>query len=125
MRLLEGCSRSTSRAGESAVIALLLAVLLHECGHVAAAYCLGMRLEKIGISWRKLYVRISPGSPQREALVALAGPLVNLLLAAGSTGYFRRMNLILGLLNLLPLRGFDGWRVMQLKRHHRRSTATA
>lgn len=63
-------------------------------------------------------------SPEKELLLAAAGPGVNLLLAAGMlvwmegpAGYgyfglwFTCTNLLVGGFNLLPLPGLDGWRM--------------
>lgn len=122
----------TWTGGQSgAVNALVLAVLLftcvalHELGHAVAARRYGLETRDItlypfgGIA--RLEGRPEPGWP--EAAIAAAGPGVNLALAilALPLAYhdlplawvFVMINLLMGVLNLLPAFPMDGGRVLR------------
>ena len=102
--------------------ALLLAALLHELAHYAMLRLFGIRaacftLTGLGAS---LYVpelhRLSYGA---ELLSAAAGPLMNLLLwvllsltARDELSLFAGAQMVLGVLNLLPVRPMDGGRIL-------------
>ncbi len=105
--------------------AALLAASLHELGHILMAALCKIRLKtcKIGLYG----AGISPDgnclySYGKELLLCLGGPLVNLLSFAlltrspseqGSFLYFFLFSsLLLGSLNLLPIQGFDGGRIL-------------
>ena len=99
-----------------------LAALLHELGHVGMAALCGIRLREcqIGIYGAGLVPDGGVYSYAQEIALCLAGPLVNLLSASVGLhlpdGAFRQgflfSSLALGLLNLLPIRGFDGGRIL-------------
>ncbi|MBE6626166.1 MAG: hypothetical protein E7628_03145 [Ruminococcaceae bacterium] len=99
------------------IIIFAVAVVLHECGHIAAAGIFGVRLVSLrsrGIGAVMSY-DFSTCSYLREAAVHLSGPLLNLLSALtavimyGSRAYyFCGISLTLALVNLLPIKGFDG-----------------
>ena len=101
-------------------ILTLTAILLHECGHLLAArLCqvktsgffvdsLGARLTLSGIAL----------SYPVELIISSAGPLANLLslpisllLKGDNAAFFVSVSLALALLNLLPIKGFDGGRI--------------
>ena len=102
----------------------LLSAAFHECGHILASKLLGIRLEemKLDLFGARLSVSSREISYRAEFLLCAAGPLFSLLLALlcsfwGSDTYvfFRNLrdsSLFLGLLNLLPVRGFDGGRML-------------
>lgn len=113
--------------------AVLLAVslLLHELGHTAVSLALGMPVRRVvifllgGVS----EIEDEPTEPGQEYLVALAGPLVSLVLAAGSAcllpladrgGVARTVifllvgsNLAVAIFNLLPGLPLDGGRLIR------------
>ncbi|PYS83873.1 MAG: hypothetical protein DMF67_07370 [Acidobacteria bacterium] len=114
----------------------VLAMLIHELGHLAAARACGVRATELGIGWgpplggfkyggvefclRALpvgaYVRLDVEELQRRRLsrqvfVLLAGVLVNLAAAELARGtWFGAMNFLLAATNLLPLYQQDGWK---------------
>jgi Zn-dependent protease len=92
----------------------ILAMVLHECGHLAAAAALGVRVKRIGIQWNKgLFTVRERGTVHQNLLISLAGPSVNLLLIAVEPWFpmFSLANLCCVLANMLPIEGSDGFRV--------------
>ena len=98
----------------------LLACTLHELGHCAAIWRFGggIRRVKLTAVGAEIQLDASLGYIQ-EGIIALAGPGVNLVLAAwlskiGLFPVFTGINLVLGCFNLLPLGDFDGssWSVL-------------
>lgn len=104
--------------------ALLPAALLHELAHYAVLRLCGVRTARFTLTGlgASLYVpelhRLSYGA---ELLSAAAGPLMNLLLwvLLSLTGReeltpFAGAQMVLGVLNLLPVRPMDGGRILWL-----------
>lgn len=104
--------------------ALLPAALLHELAHYAVLRLCGVRTARFTLTGlgASLYVpelhRLSYGA---ELLSAAAGPLMNLLLwvLLSLTGrealtQFAGAQMVLGVLNLLPVRPMDGGRILWL-----------
>jgi Zn-dependent protease len=92
----------------------LLAMVLHECGHLAAAVALGVRVKRVGIQWNKgIFTVREQGTVNQNLMIALAGPSVNLLLMAVEPWFpmFSLANLCCVLANMLPIQGSDGFRV--------------
>src|ERR1700722_13251855 len=57
-----------------------LHIVIHESGHMLAALMVGSRIKQVGISKLGPYVRReSARTPLRNAIVALAGPGINIL----------------------------------------------
>ncbi len=116
-----------SGGGSVTAVALLLAILaasliVHELAHALVARALGLRVLDITI-WplggmaRMEGLTLHPG---REAPVAAAGPVANLLLAAACLLIPGRwgdaavdINLVLGLGNLVPAFPLDGGRLVR------------
>ena len=97
----------------------VLACILHEAGHVAAAAVFGgrvgrLRLSATGAEFTMVYD--APLSYGRESLVLLAGPATNLLVggmaAAGKCYLLAAMNFAVGGFNLLPVLPLDGGRLL-------------
>lgn len=101
-------------------------VLLHELGHSLTARRFGIRVSHItlwplgGVAWMEEI----PQESRIEGLVAVAGPAVNLVLAAitapllltpvgAYAAWFIVVNLLLGGFNLLPAFPMDGGRVLR------------
>lgn len=115
------------------LIPALLALLLHESGHILMAKCIGLRVESIEITPYGGVIAIEnmEHSPPLSAfLLAAAGPLFSLLgcalsiwlaghSSAGMTfsAAFARSNLLLLLLNLLPALPLDGGRMLRAALH--------
>ncbi len=102
----------------------LLAALLHECGHILAARL--MRIPLCDLRMDFLGARLEVGGRMlsfgEEWMLSAAGPLASLLCSAvaaclwKSSTYaaiFSCASLVLGLLNLLPIQGFDGGRMTE------------
>jgi Zn-dependent protease len=111
------------------VLGLFLCVLLHEYGHALTARRFGIGTRRItllpfgGVA----LLEAMPGRPREEILIAIAGPLVNIVIAAGvalwlgaglpsGRGFAEVMlqaNLLLAAFNLLPAFPMDGGRVLR------------
>ena len=109
--------------GASDGIPLVFAVLCHEAGHLIAARVLRVPVREIRLSF--LGARIMTGgrllSYGEEWLLAAAGPLFGLLCSIAACPLwgdfpgavrFSEVSLFLSLLNLLPIRTFDGGRML-------------
>ncbi len=107
-------------------LASLLAALTHELGHILAAAVCRIRLKecKIGIYGAGLIPEGHLFSYRKEILLCSAGPLVNLALGSvGLWGYrqassdfllwFSISSFVLGMMNLLPIKDFDGGRILR------------
>jgi membrane-associated protease RseP (regulator of RpoE activity) len=120
----------------SYVISFLVALLIHELGHLTAARVCRVPATEFGLGWgRKLfgfnfggveyklhalpvgaYVRLDMTELQqrslsRQVLILLAGIIINLIAAALTLGTpFGTVNLLLAATNLLPLYQQDGWK---------------
>lgn len=105
----------------------LLCALLHETGHLLVYRWQwhrwpDLQLSPFGIC---LLMRGTAMTPQQELLLASAGPLTNFLVCClvllwmehtcySYTGYwFASTNLLVGGVNLLPLPGLDGERILR------------
>ncbi len=112
------------------LLTLFTLVFVHELGHAAAAYGYGWTIREIkllpfgGVA----ELEEKPGAPAREeAVIALAGPLQNVWMAAAAWGlgslgwmdagwadYLLRANLLLLAFNLLPIYPLDGGRLLRI-----------
>jgi Zn-dependent protease len=99
-----------------------LAMILHECGHLATAFFVGVRVKQVGLKWDKgLFTVRESGSAPQNLVISLAGPSVNLLLIATEPWFpiFSLANLCYALANMLPIEGSDGFRVAECWRRIR------
>lgn len=120
--------------GSAAALLLFGSVLLHELGHsyVALRYRIPIGQITLFVFGGMAQMHREPPGPRAEFLIAIAGPLVSVLLggsllgavwAAGSTsgiqgllvlgGLLGAVNLQLGLFNLIPGFPLDGGRVLR------------
>lgn len=92
-----------------------LGIVLHEAAHAIAARSYGLRVKGMRVRWFGVGVVRQAGTPAQNAAIAFAGPAANLLLAVlfARSPEFAAANLALGITNLFPLPGLDGWRVWQ------------
>lgn len=104
-------------------LAVLTAAFFHELGHLGAARLLripirSIRLDLLGARMDAAGRMISYGE---EWLLSAAGPLFSLVLAALSAVFWEVslfacrlscVSVLLGILNLLPVRSFDGGRML-------------
>jgi len=137
--LLAGSGRAQLRDASDAIVFLVAALtavgfiaslVAHELGHCLVALGFGLRVRSVVVHGFAGFTEIDPepGSPGREFLVAVAGPLVNGLLAglgfAVLTGLgsdsqagmvvldLSVVNLVLFLFNLAPGLPLDGGRLV-------------
>ncbi len=120
----------------SLIVSTIVAMLVHELGHLAAAKAFGVSASEISLglgpkicgvrigavhyNLRLLplgsFVRLGAGelrnkSMSQQMFVHLAGVIVNLALAVAAYGtVFGWVNLLLAAANLLPLYQHDGWK---------------
>lgn len=101
----------------------LLSALIHECGHLIAA----SSKKKVGLPQAHISgfrIKVSDMSYKEELIVAAAGPLINvllwgILLFLGKTAAHRDylytfgiINLLTAFSNLLPIEGYDGYKIL-------------
>jgi stage IV sporulation protein FB len=99
---------------------LLASLLLHEAGHMAAATFFGVPIRGFGLKLGGSYIKRAFATRRRdEIVIAASGPLTNLLLAVPML-FIPRLgpqlatcNLLLGIINLLPLPASDGLRILR------------
>lgn len=114
--------------GRGLVLVTLAAALLHELGHVAAARLLNIPLRELRLSTLGARLVLQSGllSYGAEWALCAAGPIFSLLGAAvamllrdtvPSAELFAMVSLFLGVLNLLPIRSFDGGRMADALLH--------
>jgi Zn-dependent protease len=112
-------------------IFLGLSVLAHEIGHCAVARAFDVPVQRVMLTWLAGHSALErePGTPRRMVLIAVAGPVVNLALAAlawltyrslpmGTVGWVLAAGLawtngLVGAYNLLPGLPLDGGQVLR------------
>ena len=118
---------SLAISGAYNAIIPLIAATLHEAAHVIAAKARGVRLKKfdVGIFGARLTMSEGIYSYADEIVICAAGPLVNLFSAgicicicnvggieSELFSLFILSSIALGVINLLPVRSFDGGRIL-------------
>ena len=98
------------------------AALVHECGHLLASRLLGIPIGSLTFTLFGFRLSLKSGliSYRRELLLAMAGPLFSLLLGALTVPFTENRfvcalhvaTVALGILNLLPVKRFDGGRML-------------
>lgn len=109
------------------VLLVLAAVLLHELAHLAVANSLGVTVQEVELLPFGGQAKIEDFTgldPDKETMVALAGPVCSLTLAAffyflapymssPAANLGIKINLLLGIFNLCPVLPLDGGRVLR------------
>ena len=103
---------------------VLLAVIIHELGHIVSAKYLKINLSecKVDIFGASLSPESNNFSYKDEIFLCMCGPMFNFISSAfvlpfwfyskyDTLLYFILASLALALLNLLPIKGFDGGRI--------------
>ena len=104
--------------------ALVASLLLHEAGHILVATLLWVPVREFGLKLGGAYIRRAYATRRRdEILISAAGPLTNMALAIplNFVPHFgpqlAMCNIMLGLVNLLPIPSSDGLRILKTLRH--------
>ena len=102
-------------------ILTISAAILHELGHVTATLLTRVRIGSIQSKLNGLKIKLfRPEGYFNTILIVLSGPLANLLIGAAllisaSDEYiklFGEINLLTAVSNLMPIEGYDGYRVL-------------
>lgn len=104
----------------------LSAMVLHEFGHLVTAWMVGVKVKSVGLCMKGMYVVREAGSPAKNLLVSLAGPLTNvalILLFRHVSTTFTLANLCLAICNFAPVRGSDGDRALACFEQMQRESA--
>lgn len=101
---------------------LLLAMAIHEAGHILTARMLGISCRRFRTSWfgTVLTFDFSHTTYLREAAVHLSGALFGMasavlarILLGGRADFYLGASVVLSCVNLLPITGLDGGGVLQ------------
>jgi len=87
------------------------AMVLHEFGHLATSLMVGIKVKSVGMCMKGMYIVREAGSPMKNMLVSLAGPLTNVALIVlfwHVSPTFTLANMCFAICNLAPVRGSDG-----------------
>ncbi len=92
---------------------LLCGIVIHELTHIAVMILLNLKISKIHITALGIDIKREMDCTvlKKELLLHLSAPLVNLLLAflfKNTLADFSGVNLVLALINLLPIGNLDG-----------------
>jgi Zn-dependent protease len=104
------------------------AMVLHECGHVVTSLMMGIRVKSIGLCMKGMYIVREKGTPAKNLLISLAGPMTNvalILLFWHVSPTFTLANLCLAICNLAPVKGSDGERALTCLEQMQKESAAA
>ena len=91
----------------------LLAVTVHELGHIIALKCCGLEIREIELGITGARIHVPPMTTSQELICAVAGPACSflLLLIARWIPAAAVIGLVQGTYNLLPIYPLDGGRM--------------
>src|ERR1700722_15975692 len=104
----------------------LTAMVLHEFGHLVTSLMVGIKVKGFGLCMKGMYIVRDSGTPAKNLLISLAGPLTNvalILLFWHTSRTFTLANLCLAICNLAPVRGSDGDRALRCLEEMQRESA--
>lgn len=96
--------------------ACYLFILFHEFSHIFVASLFNCRLKKIEFSLCGMSANIMLNKNKlKNILIFLAGPLANIILFLifHENGFISKINIVLGIINLLPIFPLDGYRILK------------
>lgn len=101
----------------------LLAALLHEIGHIIVMLICGQKIARIKILPIGLDIKTAPcvSSYKADIAISIAGILANICVimicsrfeSTDTLNFFKISNMILILLNILPIRSLDGGQILE------------
>lgn len=97
----------------------LLTMALHETGHLLTSFAVGLKVKGVGLCMKGFYIVREAGSPSKNLLVTLAGPLTNVALLVifwDASNAFTLANMCFAICNLAPVKGSDGDRALDCLR---------
>lgn len=102
-------------------------LLAHEVGHASFAIATNTQVSALGFcKWGAYIRRHKAAESANELLISAAGPAVNLVIAlllrdaSGILGWLAQINVVLFLINILPMWNSDGKRMLSTWRELRR-----
>jgi Zn-dependent protease len=96
-------------------LAGLLAMIIHEGGHLLAARLLSVRVKSLSLRWKGLCIIRESGPPTKSLFISLAGPAANVVMMLSSqwSPLFGIANACFAFINILPIEGADGERALK------------
>ena len=100
-------------------LSFVLAILVHEAGHIAAMYLFGFKPKGIKIEISGFCIDYSGlGTENSDLYIALSGPLMGLIYcwavkfsAVEILRISAQLSFLYSCVNMLPVKPLDGWRV--------------
>jgi Zn-dependent protease len=92
------------------IFSCIISLVAHELGHIVAAAAAGLKVKKVGFSWKGPYIVREGGSPYQNFFIAIAGPIATIYMIGCGAHHpmLALINIVLLLFNLLPFGPTDG-----------------